>query len=93
MNQNQHIQIRISEEEKEVAREIFESMGLTFSGAIKLFLKKTIQERKMPFHITAHALVRRPVRKETRTVPLEKPVQKEHTATAWTSFEKRKIGS
>ncbi len=49
-----HIQIRIDIEEKRKAQQILEAMGLGMSGAIKLFLKKVIQEGKIPFEISAN---------------------------------------
>jgi len=44
-----------AEGEKEAVREIFENMGLNFSSAIKLFFRKTLQEGKVPFEISAKA--------------------------------------
>ena len=49
-----HIQIRIDIEEKRAAQKVLDSMGLSFSGAIKLFLKKVVQEERIPFEISAH---------------------------------------
>lgn len=51
-----HIQIRINIEEKRAAQAVLEKMGLTFSGAIKLFLRKVVQEKKIPFEITVEAV-------------------------------------
>jgi len=51
-----HIQIRIAAEEKKKAQAVLSSMGLTLSGAIKIFLRKTIAEEKIPFQITAENL-------------------------------------
>ena len=48
-----HIQIRIGIEEKRAAQEVLDSMGLGLSGAIKLFLKKVVQEQRIPFEISA----------------------------------------
>ncbi len=87
MSQDQHIQIRISPEDKEVVRDIFENMGLSFSGAIKLFLRKTIKEQKIPFAITAD-LNSAPKLKKT----VVKKTQKIETAPAWTGFQKHTIG-
>lgn len=47
------IQVRIDEKEKEQAQKVFENMGMSTSGAIKLFIRKTIQEQKLPFEVTA----------------------------------------
>ena len=46
-----HIQIRIPAGEKEAAVEVMEAMGLNLSSAIKLFLRRTVQEGKLPFEI------------------------------------------
>jgi len=46
------VQIRLSDEEKAAAREIFGKMGLTFSAAVKIFLRKVIAEKKIPFEIS-----------------------------------------
>ena len=47
-----HIQIRIGIEEKRAAQEVLDRMGLGLSGAIKLFLRKVVQEQKIPFEIS-----------------------------------------
>lgn len=44
-----NIQIRTSEIIKDLASEIFEEYGLELTSAIRLFLKKTIVEGKLPF--------------------------------------------
>lgn len=56
-----HIQIRINIEEKRAAQKILDSMGLSLSGAIKLFLKKVVQEQRIPFEISV----------ERKTTPAE----------------------
>jgi DNA-damage-inducible protein J len=48
-----HIQIRIPAAEKEAAGEVLENMGLNFSSAIKIFLRRTVQEGKLPFDVVA----------------------------------------
>ena len=48
-----HIQIRIPAAEKEAAGVILESMGLNFSSAIKIFLRRTVQEGKLPFDVVS----------------------------------------
>jgi len=72
-----HIQIRISAEEKKAAGEVIERMGLNFSSAIKLFLRRTVQEGKLPFEVVADA----PLPKSNNSLKQE-----------WTGFSKRKIG-
>ena len=80
-----HIQIRISDEDKQEVREVLENMGLTYSSAIKLFFKKVVQEKKLPFQIAAGT--------PKKAVKVEKKEEKSETAPAWNSFTKRKIGS
>lgn len=48
-----HIQIRIAAAEKKAAGEVLENMGLNFSSAIKIFLRRTVQEGKLPFDVVA----------------------------------------
>lgn len=60
------IQIRIDEDEKEQAQEIFDAMGVSLSGAVKLFIRKTIQEQKLPFEVVAVA------KKKKREIPASK---------------------
>ena len=52
-----HIQIRIPIAEKEAAGEVLENMGLNFSSAIKIFLRRTVQEGKLPFEVVADSSV------------------------------------
>jgi len=52
-----HIQIRIDDADKAAAQAVLKGMGLTLSGATKLFLKKVVAEQKIPFDITATAAV------------------------------------
>ena len=48
-----HIQIRIPAAEKEAAGQVLENMGLNFSSAIKIFLRRTVQEGRLPFDVVA----------------------------------------
>lgn len=77
-----HIQIRISEEEKEYAQQLFRSMGLSMSGAIKLFIRKSIQDDALPFDISAQSIVKK-TKKKKQSPPLkqtpEPPIKKERT--------------
>jgi DNA-damage-inducible protein J len=66
-----HIQIRISEEEKEYAQQLFSSMGLSMSGAIKLFIRKSIQIDSLPFDISADFSGKKQVKK-TRSKSIKK---------------------
>lgn len=45
------IQIRIDEELKEEAIKLFNELGLDLSTAIRLFLKKSIDDKKIPFKL------------------------------------------
>ena len=87
-----HIQIRIDPEEKEAAAKTLKKMGLTLSGAIKLFLIKVVEEQKLPFDVTA--------RSKTDTLEMkpevvdkqpEKPLEDVPVQT-WNPFAKHKIG-
>lgn len=46
------IQFRVDKELKTEAENLFKDMGLDLSTALKLFLKQTINKRKIPFSIT-----------------------------------------
>lgn len=46
-----YIQIRIDDELKEEAVKLFNELGLDLSTAIRLFLKKSIEDRKIPFKL------------------------------------------
>ena len=48
-----HTTIRLDAEKKEEFVKVCESMGLSVSGAINLFVAKVLQCRKIPFEITA----------------------------------------
>ncbi len=50
-----HIQIRIPAAEKEAAVVVLENMGLNLSSAIKIFLRRTVQEGRLPFDVVADA--------------------------------------
>lgn len=42
-------QIRIDEDTKKKAQDLFESLGMTTSTAVTLFLKQSIREQALPF--------------------------------------------
>lgn len=46
-----YIQIRIDEELKEEAIKLFNELGLDLSTAIRLFLKKSVDDKKIPFKL------------------------------------------
>lgn len=43
------LQVRIDDSVKRETQEIFQNLGLTMSGAIKLFLNRVIVEQGLPF--------------------------------------------
>ncbi len=45
------IQVRIEEELKEEAIKLFNELGLDLSTAIRLFLKKSVEDKKLPFKL------------------------------------------
>lgn len=46
---NEFIRVRINEQLKHEANEVLESMGLTMSDAIRIFLKRVVDEKALPF--------------------------------------------
>ena len=50
---SKHTTIRLEPEKKEEFSKICDSMGLSVSGAINLFINKVLQTRRIPFEITA----------------------------------------
>ena len=48
-----NINIRIDEELKRDAEELFEELGLNFTTAYTLFTKQALRERRIPFEISA----------------------------------------
>lgn len=51
------IQITLSDEEKRQVDELFKKLGMTTSGAIKVFLSQSIQNQGLPFtpHVRDHS--------------------------------------
>ena len=47
------VSFKIDDHDKEQAQELFESMGLSFSGAMNLFIKACLNTRSIPFTIKA----------------------------------------
>ncbi|EMF0241673.1 type II toxin-antitoxin system RelB/DinJ family antitoxin [Enterococcus hirae] len=43
------LSIRIDDELKEQAREVYEEIGMDLSTAVIVFLKQSVRERKLPF--------------------------------------------
>ena len=46
------VSIKISEDVKEASQKIFDDIGLSFSGAINIFLKACIKNEGIPFELT-----------------------------------------
>ena len=46
---NEVIRVRINEQLKHEANEVLESIGLTMSDAIRIFLKRVVDEKALPF--------------------------------------------
>ncbi len=47
------VSFKIDEQDKKDAQALFDSMGLTFSGAMNLFIKACINTRSIPFEVKA----------------------------------------
>lgn len=50
---NAQIQVRISSDDKEEARELFARYGLSLSAAFQLFIRRSLQENQLPFSFEA----------------------------------------
>jgi DNA-damage-inducible protein J len=46
------LQVMVSQEDKERADALFQSLGMDTGTAINTFIKQSIRERRMPFHLT-----------------------------------------
>lgn len=46
------IQVRVDDELRQEATEIFEELGIDMSTAIRMLLKRTVKERGLPFSMT-----------------------------------------
>jgi len=49
MPNNTHIHVRIDEDIKKQAQQIFSEMGLDISTAVNMFIKQTVLNRSFPF--------------------------------------------
>lgn len=47
-----NVTIRIDENLKKQADELFSDFGLTLNGAITMFIKQAVREQRIPFEIT-----------------------------------------
>ena len=57
-----NVTLRIDKDLKEEADELFEDIGLSLNAACRMFLKKAVQEQRIPFEVT------RPDRKTLRAI-------------------------
>jgi DNA-damage-inducible protein J len=57
-----NVTLRVDKELKEEADALFEDMGLSLNTACRMFLKRAVQEQRIPFE------VRRPDRKTLRAI-------------------------
>jgi addiction module RelB/DinJ family antitoxin len=55
-NQNGRLSIRIDEATKVKATEVFDSLGLDLSTAVKLFLIQAIKVNALPFDVTNNSI-------------------------------------
>lgn len=53
MAKNTVISVRVQEETKKEAEQLFEEMGLSMSTAVNLFLKQVVLTGKIPFELSA----------------------------------------
>lgn len=49
---NSVIQVRVDDELRQEATEIFEELGIDMSTAVRMFLKRTVKEKGLPFPMT-----------------------------------------
>lgn len=73
-----HIQIRIPAGEKEAAGKVLEKMGLNFSSAIKIFLRRTVQEGRLPFDVVADSSTVKPVSRFENSLEQPCPTFSQH---------------
>ena len=57
-----NVTLRIDEELKAQADELFEDIGLSLNAACRIFLKKAVQEQRIPFEVS------RPDRKTLKAI-------------------------
>lgn len=94
------IQVRISEEEKKQAQEVFRRMGLSMSGGIKVFLKQVVSQGRLPFEVLETKWEMQPTSElkevdgpEVNGQVQDLPLQENHLEkNSWGNFQKRAIG-
>ncbi len=63
---NKLIQLRVKEELKEQAEQIFEAIGITTSDAIRMFLQQTVNTGGLPFQPTTKILNKKTVKDKSK---------------------------
>lgn len=54
---NINVTIRIDEDLKEEADQLFDDLGMSFTTAINVFVKQSLREGRIPFEITKTPLI------------------------------------
>ena len=54
---NVNVTIRLDEDLKSQADELFDELGMSFTTAINIFVKQALRERRIPFEATAQPSV------------------------------------
>lgn len=56
-----NLQVRLPDGLREEADEVFSEIGMDTSTAIRIYLRKVVQTRSIPFHLEAHSDTPRPI--------------------------------
>ncbi|MEC4175225.1 type II toxin-antitoxin system RelB/DinJ family antitoxin [Adlercreutzia sp. R7] len=51
---NSNVTIRIDDELKKQADEMFDELGMSFTTAVNVFVKQALREGALPFDVTLH---------------------------------------
>lgn len=54
---NVNVTIRMDEQLKKQAEELFSDFGLSFNAAVTMFVKQAVREQRIPFEITRNSVV------------------------------------
>lgn len=54
---NVNVTIRMDEQLKKQAEELFSDFGLSFNAALTMFVKQAVREQRIPFEITRNNVV------------------------------------
>lgn len=55
---NSNVTIRIDDELKKQADEMFDELGMSFTTAVNVFVKQALREGALPFEVTLHPRAR-----------------------------------